>query len=295
MSWLQIKFTATREQAPSLAEALEVAGALAVSIEDARDERVLQAGLESTPLWIQNQVMGLFPESIDIARVLHRMRETLGAAGVPEYRLEPLPDADWARAWMSRYHPLHVGRRLWICPSWCIPPDAEAVTVFLDPGLAFGTGDHATTALCLEWLSEQALPGLTLIDYGCGSGILAIAALKLGARHAYALDIDPLALIATRGNAARNNVEEHLTAVTAEGQLPVSSADIVIANILAGPLVELAPRLTALVRDGGGMVLTGLLAEQRDEVCAHYAAHFAFETRRRGEWVLLAGTKHGGG
>lgn len=290
MSWLQVKFRATRAQAAELIEALEASGALSISIEDAADERILQAAVEHTPLWSQNQVIGLFSASTDVADVLARLREALGT-DVPSHQVDILPDADWTRAWMSRYRPLAVGHRLWVCPSWCSPPDPDAVNIMLDPGVAFGTGDHPTTALCLEWLSQQSLAGRTLIDYGCGSGILAVAALKLGARRVYAVDVDPLALIASRENAERNGVEDRLTTIGADAPIPLAAADIVIANILAGTLIELASRLTTLVHAGGRMVLAGVLVEQVDEMCRHYAAHFVFETRRRGEWVLLAGTK----
>jgi len=290
VSWLQIKFTVTAAFAPELVEALELAGALAVTIEGATDDGALQAALEPTPLWGQNQVIGLFPESIDVADVLAGIRQHLGGTPLPAHRLEALADADWTRAWMSRYRPLPVGRNLWICPSWCTPVDTRAVNIVIDPGMAFGTGAHATTALCLEWLSLQPLTDAMVIDYGCGSGILAIAALKLGARHAYAVDVDPLALIASRENAARNGVAARLSAIPAAEPLSLQ-ADIVLANILAGPLIELAPRLAALVRPGGRIVLTGVLAEQAHEVARRYRADFAFETRQRDEWILLAGTK----
>lgn len=290
MSWLQVKFRATRERAAALIEALEASGALSVSVEDAADERMFQAAVEHTPLWNQNHVTGLFSTSTDVADVLTRLQAALGT-DVPPHQVDTLPDADWTRAWMTRYQPVAVGQRLWICPSWCAPPDPAAINIMLDPGVAFGTGEHPTTALCLEWLSEQALAGRTLIDYGCGSGILAIAALKLGARHVYAVDLDPLALVASRENAARNGVGDRLTVMSAEAPVPLAAADVVVANILAGTLIELAPRLATLVHAGGLIVLAGVLTEQIDELCRHYTTDFVFETRRRGEWVLLAGTK----
>lgn len=294
MSWLQITLSATRVQVPRLVEALENSGALSVSIEGAQDEEIFQAALEPTALWSRNHVTGLFPQSTDMADVLRQVREHFGAP-LPDHRIDTLPDAEWARVWMARYAPLHVGRNLWVCPTWCTPPDGNAINVFLDPGLAFGTGAHPTTALCLQWLSEQMLTGLSVIDYGCGSGILAIAALKLGARDAYAVDVDPLALIATRQNGARNDVADRLTPIAPEALAPNAAADLVLANILAGPLITLAPRLCALVRPGGRILLTGVLNEQARDVRARYAPGFAFEIRVREEWTLLAGTKHGGG
>lgn len=293
MPWLQLTFTVPRALASGLTEALEANGALAVSIEGADRECLLQIAREQPELWDLNQVAGLFPESADVCGVVDRLRAALGA-GLPEHRIDTLPDDDWVRAWMARYQPRAVAPGLWICPTWCAPLEPEAVNILLDPGVAFGTGDHPTTALALEWLARQRLADRTLIDYGCGSGILAVAGLKLGARHAYAVDIDPLALTASRENAARNQVAERMTAVAPEALAP-APVDIVIANILARPLIELAPRLSGLVRAGGAIALTGILAEQADEVRTHYAARFAFETRQRAEWILLAGVEHGEG
>ncbi|MEW6692942.1 MAG: 50S ribosomal protein L11 methyltransferase, partial [Pseudomonadota bacterium] len=187
-------------------------------------------------------------------------------------------DQDWERAWMDQFQPLRFGEKLWIVPSWIEAPDAEAVNILLDPGLAFGTGTHPTTALCLEWLDGADMAGKTVLDYGCGSGILAIAALKLGATDAWGIDIDPQALTATRDNAARNGIEASRLHTGLPGALPKDALfDVLLANILMGPLIELAPTLTGHVRPGGRLVLSGLLGEQAEEVMAAYAADFDFD------------------
>lgn len=274
--------------ARGLAECLEACGALAVSIEDAGDRPRFDNPSHTTPLWTRNRVSGLFAAEQDPAV----LRRRLGEAGFdPQaFRLETLEDADWSRVWMERYRPLRFGERLWVCPSWCAPPAAEgAVVVSLDPGLAFGTGTHASTALCLEWLARHPPAGGDVLDYGCGSGILAIAALKLGAARAVAVDVDPQALQVTRTNAAANGV----TVTTARpGELaPELQTEVVLANILAEPLMALAPQLTARVAPGGVLLLAGLLATQADAVRRRYERGFTFTTHEREEWVLLEGRR----
>ena len=291
MPWLQITFAAPPDRVASLVDALDISGALSVTVTGADDtEQRLQAGLEETAWWRQNNVTALYPEHVDVAGVLAQLRSELRAEP-PTPQVNVLPDADWASAWMAHYRPLAVGRNLWICPSWLTPPEPEAVNILLDPGLAFGTGDHPTTALCLAWLAEQGLGDRIVIDYGCGSGILAIAALKLGARAAYGVDIDPQALRVSQENAMRNGVNDRLALSLPDELPPALAADIVIANILARPLIELAPQLRTRVRSTGTLLLTGLLREQADEVRAAYEPTFHFQTQHRGEWVLLFGTR----
>ena len=291
MAWLLLKFSAPDSYALALADALEACGAHSVTIEGAREEQRLQSGLEETRLWDENRVTGLFPESTDVGGVLAALRDALGAGALPPHRVSFLEDDDWARAWMAHYRPLQVAPGLWVCPSWCTPPDPRAVSLILDPGLAFGTGTHPTTALCLGWLAGQPLAGQTVIDYGCGSGILAIAALKLGAARAVGVDLDPHALQASRENAARNGVAERYEALAPEKLPPDVHADLVAANILAATLIELAPELAARVESGGRIGLSGLLAEQTDDVRRYYAPYFALETQARDGWVLLAGRR----
>lgn len=291
MPWLLIKLSASPEQADAVTDALEACGAAAVTIEAASDEERLQSALEPTALWSANRVAGLFPENTDAGQTLAALRRELGVAELPPHSIDRLEDADWARAWMANYRPLQVAPRLWIVPTWCAPPDPDAINLFLDPGLAFGTGTHPTTALCLAWLATQSLQGRTIIDYGCGSGILAIAALKLGAAHAIGVDIDPQALTVSRENAARNGVAARYHACAPHALAADRRADIVVANILAGPLIELAPQLGERVGPGGAIALSGILAEQAPDVCKRYAAQFRFDTYERDGWVLLAGTR----
>ena len=294
MPWLQISFAAPPEQVTPLVDALEAAGALSVTVKGDDAELRLQAGLEETALWQHNDVTALYPQHTDVGAIVQQLRAQL-AGEPPTPRVDLLPDADWASAWMANYRPLQVGRNLWICPSWLTPPEPAAVNILLDPGLAFGTGDHPTTALCLEWLAEQPPRERDVIDYGCGSGILAIAALKLGARTAHAVDIDPQALRVTQENAERNNVQSRLAISPPEQLVADAQADLVIANILARSLIELAPRLSTLVRPAGQLLLTGLLREQAADVRAAYENRFELQELERGQWVLLVGRHKGRG
>ena len=297
MPWLKLTLSVEQGQAPALTEAFEEWGAISVTLQDAGDEPVFaSSGIprgaeEQTPLWSQVQVTGLFPEHADTEEILLRTRARLALPETPPHKVDLLGDEDWAHSWMAHYKPLEVGRRLWVVPSWCTPPQPDAVNLILDPGLAFGTGDHPTTALCLEWLSKQTLSGKTLLDYGCGSGILSIAALKLGAAAAYAVDIDPLALDVTRRNAVHNGLHAGLTVMSPSSLSQDFQADIVIANILMGTLIELAPDIKGRVRAGGSLALSGLLAGQEREVRAYYEPPFALSLSERQKWVLLAGHK----
>lgn len=246
---------------------------------------------DTTPVWKQTHVVALFPADTDAMAVMNMVAELLSLPAPPAFTSAPVADQDWVRAWMDRWQPLHFGANLWVVPSWLTPPDADAANIILDPGMAFGTGTHATTAMCLEWLAAHPPRNLEVIDYGCGSGILAIAALKLGAAHALATDTDPQALVVSNENAERNQVTERLALYLPDAVPAEASADVVLANILAGPLVQLAPRLTALVRPGGRLILSGLLANQAAEVEAAYAAHFMFERHEHDGWAMLTGQK----
>ncbi|BAU50362.1 50S ribosomal protein L11 methyltransferase [Sulfurifustis variabilis] len=290
MSWLKLILPADRDSASLLADALAASGAISVTIEAAEETPVLQAALEEVPLWSRNRVIGLFPEHVDVAGVMREIRAST-ALPVAEPEIDLLPDANWAFAWMAHYKPFEVVPGLWVCPTWMSPPRPEAVTILLDPGLAFGTGEHPTTALCLEWLLQQDLAGRTVLDYGCGSGILAIAALKRGAAAAIGVDIDPQALVVARENAVRNKVDDRFRALLPD-ELPEDfRADAVVANILANALVALAPRLATATKPEGRLALSGILKEQAEDVRAAYAGEFELERRDRSSWVLLAGRR----
>ena len=292
MPWLQIILETREAEAERLAEALHEAGAAAVSLQDAADQPLFQLAPGETPLWADTHVIGLFEEGTDAEAVLAQLQRHGGADAPLRAHIATLPDQDWERAWMDQFHPLRFGERLWVVPHWHTPPDPDAVNIMLDPGLAFGTGTHPTTALCLEWLDGEALREQTVIDFGCGSGILAIAAAKLGAARVWAVDHDPQALQATRDNARANDVEHLISTCTAE-DLPALQADVLLANILAAPIISLAPSFAALLRPGGRVLLSGILDVQADEVLEKYRAWFNMAPIAvREEWVRAHGLRH---
>ena len=290
--WLQLTLEALDHTPEQLEDALLYAGAVAVTLEDADDQPVLEPAPGETPLWVHTRITGLFDAQTDIEVVKRQLRRFLHTADLPECRLAALEERDWVRAWLDHFHPMRFGQRLWICPTCQSPPEPEVVTVRLDPGLAFGTGAHPSTALCLEWLDEADLTDQTVLDYGCGSGILAIAAAKLGARRVWAVDIDPQALLASDDNAAANAVEDRLE-LADPAELPAAlTVDILVANILAGVLVRLAPELAERVKPGGRLALSGILDAHADAVQAAFSRDFSFGPRRQHEdWVLLAGVR----
>ncbi|NCA87563.1 MAG: 50S ribosomal protein L11 methyltransferase [Gammaproteobacteria bacterium] len=293
MPWLQLTLITDRERAPLLEAALENAGALAVTLGDAGDEPQLEPPLGTTPLWGQTLVTALFAADPASRQTAETLATTLTDLQTGPPRWEAIADQAWEHTWRDDFAPTRFGERLWVCPRGQRPPSEQpdAVLIELDPGLAFGTGHHPTTALCLRWLDGTPLVGARLIDYGCGSGILAIAALKLGAAEALAVDHDPQALEATHANAAENGVTGRLR-MLAPQELPVEQVDCLVANILAGPLIELAPRLAAMVRPGGRLALSGLLADQTPTVAAAYAPWFELEPPvSEEEWTLLSGRR----
>jgi ribosomal protein L11 methyltransferase len=291
--WLQLTMEALHHSPEQLENALLQAGALAITLQDAGNQPVLEPLPGETLLWSHTRVTGLFAAQTDIQTVKQKLRQTLGSDDLPGCYSEPLEERDWIRAWRDDCHSLRFGQRLWVCPTDQAPPDPEAVNVWLDPGLAFGTGTHPTTALCLEWLDSADLNAKTVIDYGCGSGILAIAAAKLGARQVWAMDIDPQALLATHRNAVRNGIGGCLSLGMPE-ELPPLPVDILLANILAGPLIELAPRFSILVRKQGRLMLSGILEQQAATVQAAFQYEFDFSPpRQREEWVLLEAVRKG--
>jgi len=291
MPWLQVRLAITPEQAPELEDQLLELGAVSVTFMDAEDQPIFEPDLGTTPLWTHTHLLALFEDDTDGDSLLAHLALLRGGQ-VPDHQLERIEDQDWERSWMDNFQPMRFGRRLWIVPSWHEAPQPEAVNLLLDPGLAFGTGTHPTTALCLEWLDGQPLGGCSVLDFGCGSGILGIAALLLGAASARGTDIDPQALEASRDNAGRNGLAADAFPVYLPADLPQEPADVVVANILAGPLVELAPTITALVKKGGRLALSGILAEQADEVRSAYQAAFDLDpTAEKDGWVRISGVR----
>lgn len=271
-------------------------GALAVSLEDNADEPLLEPGPGETPVWQNVKVTALFAGEVD----LEPMRALLPTSLLAENSrsdISGLADRAWERVWMDEFSPIQMGSRLWICPSWSDPPDSSAINVYLDPGLAFGTGTHATTAMCLSALDDAVTGGERVVDFGCGSGILAIAALRLGAASALGIDNDPQALTATRDNAERNDIASTSLEVVLPGNIAISAwanqSDVVVANILAGPLLALADELMGLMKPGGRLMLTGVLAEQAPELVDQYASVNLKVSETRDGWVLLTGKKEG--
>jgi ribosomal protein L11 methyltransferase len=290
MAWLRITIDSSTHDPEQLSELLDAAGAVSVTFEDGADQPILEPLPGETHLWSKTRVTGLFAADANAALILDTLRNKLEDP-LLRTSVTHVDDQDWERAWMDQFQPLRFGRRLWVCPHWHSPPQPEDVNIMLDPGLAFGTGTHPTTALCLEWLDAQELHDKTVIDYGCGSGILAIAAAKLGARRIWAVDYDPQALTATTNNALSNRVSEQLS-IHAPETLPAVTADIVLANILSGPLLELAPRFAGLVRPGGKLVLSGVLSDQAAALLEKYRTWFNMEpTTTREEWVRLSGQR----
>lgn len=294
MSWLQIAINTTKNQAGTAEDCLFAAGAQTVTLTDAGDQPILEPGVDETPVWNEVVVTGLFNDEGRTQILLDEIKHCLG--NIDYYcDTQILRDQNWTRAWMKHFHPMQFGERLWVCPLHIEPPEPNAINLRLDPGLAFGTGTHPTTSLCLSWLDKNIKDQKTLLDYGCGSGILAIAACMLGISHSDGVDLDPQALTAIMDNAEVNNVSEKIECYLPENynkQHIATQYDIVIANILSGPLVELAPTLARHTKTNGNIVLSGILKEQTETVLDSYRDFFAMETAVfKEDWVLLHGVK----
>jgi ribosomal protein L11 methyltransferase len=263
-------------------------------MKDAGNQPIYEPAPDTTPpLWQDTTLVSLFDAEENFSVVNSILQQEKSAGHIKDFSMQSLPDEDWERRCLETFQPILFGKRLWVVPSWHTPPDPDAVNIILDPGLAFGTGTHATTALCLEWLSENIRPAQTVLDYGCGSGILAVAALKLGAAHAYAVDYDRKAITATLENAERNQIDNSAitTALDIDFKLP-EPVDILVANILAGPLIELAPLLVKSVKVGGKIILSGILSEQYEQVAKIYQVSFDMQPPVfKEEWARLCGVR----
>ncbi|MGZ5032986.1 MAG: 50S ribosomal protein L11 methyltransferase [Usitatibacter sp.] len=292
MAWQRVGLVVPGAHAQALADALEAAGALSTEITDADAGTAAESAVFGEPgaddgLWPRCRVSALFAAQADVGRALDDALAESGAAGLSAASLDRVEDADWVSLTQRQFEPIRAGERLWIVPTWHTPPEPGGINVILDPGAAFGTGSHPTTRLCLAWLERHVVAGDSVLDYGCGSGILGIAALKLGAGTAIAVDVDPLALEAARYNAERNAVA--LEVVDAQRTLPGASR-ITVANILANPLRMLAPILASHTLPGGSIALSGILEEQVPEVIAAYSRWTTLEVSARDSgWVLLTG------
>lgn len=293
MNWVQISATVDASNTEALEEGLLAAGASAVTLLDAADQPIMEPALGTTPLWKDTTVLGLFQADEDIEeakRISLEIYRNLSGDQAAQLNSEILENEDWTRKWIENFKPMQFGSRLWVCPSWLEQPDPNAVNLILDPGLAFGTGTHPTTALCLKWLDEQDLSGKTVVDYGCGSGILGIAALLLGAEKVYAIDNDPQALTATRDNAERNQIDANKVITLLPDEVGPIQADILIANILAQPLYALRDKMLSLLTAKGKLALSGVLDHQAAELNAYYRESAVMEEPvTQQEWARLSG------
>ncbi len=295
MSWLSLKIEADEHSAGPLSDALMDLGALSSAIEDADAETAREQAIFGEPgapadsVWQHNVVSGLFASDADVPAIAAAAARAAGLREPPRFTVETVAEQDWVRLTQSQFEPIRISERLWITPTWHSAPDANAINLVLDPGLAFGTGSHPTTRLCLQWLERNLTGGESVLDYGCGSGILAIAAMKLSAGQATGIDIDPQAISASRQNALQNQVAADFSLPDAA---PKAGADIVVANILTNPLKVLAPLLADATRKGGKIALSGVLATQAEDVLAVYRQYFDISVAAEDEgWVCLGGVR----
>jgi ribosomal protein L11 methyltransferase len=291
--YLLITVSVAREHAQAVEDALLQFGALSCTFADAEDQPIHEPAPGTQPLWSLVEITGMFAADAEPELLCRLVHNAVPVIDLNQLRSKMLKGRQWERAWMDDYAPIEVSDKLWVVPSFCNPPDPKAVNISIDPGLAFGSGTHATTYLCLQWLSRQPLEGRSVIDYGCGSGILAIAATMLGASRVYAFDIDPQALHATEENAVRNGVGDRIDICRSDRDLP-GGVDFIVANILLSPLLELTNRFSTLLTDDGKLGLSGVLAEQVGLLAGAYATRFQHEeTEIRDQWALYSAKRFG--
>ena len=291
MAWHQISVITQENIAPQLADFFSDLGAVSVTYMDAEDEPVYEPAIGETKIWSNTQVIALYELDADPELIKSQVYKQFNHDDLHDWVYEAIADQEWERAWMEYYKPMKFADRLWVCPTDQEQVESGTVCLTLDPGLAFGTGTHPTTALCLEWLASHELSAKTVIDYGCGSGILAVASVLLGAKVAHAVDIDPQAITATESNALKNKVEDKIKTYLPEQFTPFQ-ANIVLANILAKPLIDMAEQICALVVSGGSLVLSGILHEQAESVINAYQREIIFSPLvQQEDWIRLVGIK----
>jgi len=291
MSWAQLSLVVDAAKVDALNTMLEAFLAQAVTSENAGDGECYEVAFPGTPSWEKVKVTALFDQAVPLQPIVDFIQQQFASDDEDEIPIttSKLVDQDWQRVWLDSFKPIKVGTELWVCPSWCEPTEPRSRNIILDPGLAFGTGTHATTAMCLEWLAEQTLTGQRVLDYGSGSGILAIGALFSGAEHADAVDIDPLAVDACGSNAERNQMSKQMHAYL-PSQLPARQYDLVIANILADVIIELHDTLLLHLKPNGVLLLTGILTTQADKVMNVYRDRYQFKHQQQDCWSLLIGS-----
>ena len=289
MPWKQIHIISGPERSSIFEDILSEHGALSITCTDAKDNPIFEPPLNQTPLWKQTCITGLFASTTDEIVILRALSQL--KLNDEKLHWEVLEDQPWEKAWMDRFKPMQFGSRLWICPTGQTVNADNATIVLLDPGLAFGTGTHPTTSLCLQWLDQAPVANKSVIDFGCGSGVLAVAALKLGAKSAIGIDHDPQALLASKDNAEKNHVSKQLSILSSQQALP-KPADIVLANILASTLIELSQSLIAVTQPAGTIIMSGILENQADQVKQAFSGHFEFtDNQLEDGWALLIAVK----
>ncbi len=291
--WKQLNIQTRSEDSAALESLLLENGAISITFLDAEDQPVFQEEPGATPLWDSIILTSLFEADKDLEQLLAYLKFQPSVLNRDNLSIEEVAEQDWERSWMDSFKAMQFGEKLWICPSWQEPPEPDAVNIMLDPGLAFGSGTHATTALCLRWLAENPINDKEIIDYGCGSGVLGIAAALLGARRVHAVDNDSQAIAATIDNSHRNEIAGRQLTAYLPDALPALKADILLANILAEPLHQLADHLAYLVKPAGKLVLSGILKDQSKELAESYSRWFNMDAEIiEGDWVRLTGTRH---
>lgn len=293
MAWWQLSVQCSKDELEQTEDSLLAIGAVCITLSDAEDTPIYEPLPGDSPVWEHSVVTGMFERDLKLEDLYDKLLKLLPDHLVATARKSILEDEDWERVHLQHFSPIRYTDNLWVVPSWLMPPDPSAVNIMLDPGLAFGTGSHPTTRLCLAWMGEKNFQNQSIIDYGCGSGILAIAACKLGAKRVFAVDIDPQALDASTENALRNDIEPGKLLISLPQQLEFNQADLLVANILSGPLIELAPRFANLVKPGGKTLLSGILEDQVNDVKLAYQPYFDMEAEiLREGWVSIAGIRN---
>lgn len=292
MAWWQLSVQSSAAELEQTEDGLLELGAVAITLSDAKDEPLYEPLPGDTPIWQHSIVTGLFTQERSLEALYDGLIKRLPEHQIQSAKKMIVDDQDWERVHLQYFKPIQCAEKLWVVPSWHEAPDPSAVNIQLDPGLAFGTGGHATTALCLSWLGENDIQGKSVIDYGCGSGILAIAAYKLGASDLRAVDIDPQAIDASRDNTQRNDIDPALLNITLPEQFKSDPADLLIANILSGPLVDFAPKFSELVKAGGQILLSGILETQADDIKQAYQPYFELDPITvKEDWIRVSGTR----
>ena len=292
--WQELKIQVLSDSVPLLEEKLFASGAVSLTYLDAKDQPIFLEILNETPLWESVFILSLFSETTDLEPLISELGQDRAIVNCNELKIKTLADQDWKTKWMVDFQPMQFGDKLWVCPSWITPPDPSAKNIILDPGLAFGSGDHPTTSLCLSWLYDHITEGQEVMDYGCGSGILSIAATLLGASTVYAVDYDPQAITAISNNIEKNMISEGRIRTYLPEDLPTIRVDCLVANILAMPLIELSEQFSNLTKPMGKLVLSGILEEQTNSVIQHYKRWFEIDEQQEKEgWVLISCTRKG--